>query len=231
MYCKYCGQLIDDDFSYCKHCGKMISEKSSIFTKSNRMLKRFTSLTMRKQLIIILCSLVYFVWICIIIENADNHDDYYRNYVAPFFVYGLFFPYLAICLWYIYRKHKFLKKKRHITSVKGNERQATRQHNATSSIAVRSLVNSEILLEFAKRHGKMQVVSKASKDTRSQEHYCLFTSSDGQTIEVGFSKQIATFEAKDISENKHVLCVNYYNDNTFELDYISDKQINDSLPI
>lgn len=230
MYCKYCGQQIDDDSCYCKHCGKMISGTSCFSTISNRMLKRFTTLSIKKQLIILLCSIVYFLWICIIIENADK-DYFTHDYIAPFFWYGLFFPYLAICLWYIYRKIKFQRIRKHTILIKANECQTTRQHNATYNITVRSLVNSVKLLEFANRHGKMQVVSNTCKNKEAQKHYCLFTTSDGQTIKVGFSKQIATFEAKDISENKHALCVNHYNDNTFELDYISDQQICDSIPI
>ena len=36
MYCKYCGNLIDDNSQYCKYCGRRLVEKSRVIIEFNK---------------------------------------------------------------------------------------------------------------------------------------------------------------------------------------------------
>ena len=48
MYCKYCGQPIDDDSSFCKHCGKNIAvSEHKIINGSNDLVPHFKSSELR----------------------------------------------------------------------------------------------------------------------------------------------------------------------------------------
>jgi len=40
MYCKYCGQPIDDDSTFCSHCGKNITVSGNIY-RPNHLITQF----------------------------------------------------------------------------------------------------------------------------------------------------------------------------------------------
>ena len=67
---------------------------------------------------------------------------------------------------------------------------------------------SELLLTFTRQKGKMQIVNKSLETSGSQEYYCKFTDSAGNTTRVDFNSQTGSLSAKDISEKKYQLCVN-----------------------
>ena len=87
-----------------------------------------------------------------------------------------------------------------------------------------------MLLTFARQKGKMQIVNKSLETSGSQEHYCMFTDSAGNTTRVDFNSQTRSLSAKDISEKKYQLCVNQLENGNYELAYINDKEIEDALP-
>ena len=45
-----------------------------------------------------------------------------------------------------------------------------------------------------------------------------------------YGLQTRSLSAKDISENKYQLCVNQFENGNYELAYINDKEIEDTLP-
>lgn len=245
MYCKYCGQIIEDDSIFCKHCGKRIQEynNSSLKTGVN-LFSRFTTLSQKYQI----SALIYIVWllgwICYLIANADQRY-FAEDYLMPFFICTILVPFICLSGYYIY---KLNKKKTAFQSIDSIDNEKTILNESSKALDIPaeepapsgiesltqnsrySIVNSEMLLTFARQKGKMQIINKGSEESSQTEHYCLFTDGNGIITRVNFDSQTEKLTSKEISEKKFQLCVNLLESGDYELAYINNKEIEDALP-
>ena len=192
-------------------------------------------------------------WLCFLIANADNRN-FAEDYVMPFFLCTIVLPFIVVGGWHIYKitreKNELTNSpedkevypiQSHIQTIKINTQEsilpiATKQEPkedqlfslAETDVHSR-IVSSELLLSFARNNGKMQVVNKKISDGY-YEHYCQFTSEDGKITRVDFTESTRGLSPKEISEKKYQLLVNRLADGTCCLNFIEDKQIDDSLP-
>lgn len=254
MYCKYCGKIIEDDSIFCKHCGKKIDNSVDTLSGSSRpgIVSRYTMLPQKVQIIIIIYGVWLLGWICVLIGNAkDRH--FAEDFLMPFFLCTILIPFVLLSGLHIYRmKNKGgIQQKLVINNgsnsidsqingispkpIVQNVSDATEPVAAEAAVLPQTVgqkvyISSELLLTFARQKGKMQIVNKSLDNSGSQEHYCMFTDSAGNTTRVDFNSQTRSLSAKDISEKKYQLCVNQLENGNYELAYINDKEIEDALP-
>lgn len=252
MYCKYCGKIIEDDSVFCKYCGKIVQSGRPL-SKNKGILTRFLELSSRKQIAIILYGMWILGWLCILIAKLDTRH-FAEDYVMPFFLCTIVIPFMAVGGWHIYN---ITKGKKDFTISLENEEAYSIQSNlqaekinsqdSISSVATKhdynegqlssaletdichQVVSSELLMNFARKNGKMQIVNKKLSDG-DYDHYCQFTSEDGIITRVDFSDRTDVLSSKEISEKKYQLAVNKLADGTYYLDFMNEKQIDDSLP-
>lgn len=251
MYCKYCGQIIEEDSVFCKHCGQKMdgSNLESKDKDSNSIVSKFTSLSPNQQIAIIVYGIFALVWVCVLIGNASERH-FAEKFVLPFFVCMVLLPSFLLCCLYVYKLKKnrlpTLRKENlsDITTLKNRLQNSISQKDNSdnsqkespvvktqcNSTKSKLILSSEPLLSFAGKHGKMQVVDRNVDNQDLREHYCLFTDSVGKTVKVEFCAKTETLSAKEISANKYQLCVTKYENGNYELAYINDKEIEDTLP-
>lgn len=247
MYCKYCGKQIEEDSLYCKHCGGRLNEVKEVQETSipkMKLLEHFKSYPLKVQILIITYIIYLLIWICCIINAYDIEYAYQIQTVfINFIIFGFILPFAMVCGYYFrkrYKENKSASIKEDISRSKdskdadvyleSNTDPVIPLHNEEDKIKNPSkrLKGIEPLLPFAKSHGKMQLVKKTNSETNTTEHYCLFEDSEGNIVNVFFANELGTLSAEDISKNKYKLCVKEYNDGSFELDYIEDKNNNDN---
>ena len=248
MYCKFCGKQIEDDSLFCKFCGKKVSSRS-ISNPSSKMiniLDGFKALSKSYQVSIILYSIWFLGWICFLIANADERH-FGENCLLPFFLFTVLFPFVGICSIYLYR----LTKKKHRNesqqlqnTIEINKKPFDNTFNLVpegisvdnkmdtenNPISYNNVTCTESLLSFHRKNGKMQIIEKINESTMLKERYCLFAASNGDTKLVYFSEQTKNLTAQEISEKKYQLCIEHQSNGSFILNYVNDKQIEDSLP-
>ena len=114
---------------------------------------------------------------------------------------------LARLYWSDYNKEQHSRKEKNIGE----------DSKAEDSLNDSKIVCSWSLLDFAKKHGKMQVGELTNKNTGEHFKSCLFTNpNDGTRTFVAFSTSLGVLTPKEISAMKHELSVvqsisgNYY---------------------
>ena len=247
MFCKYCGKIIEDDSVFCKYCGKIVESAHPLSNKG--ITTRFLELSNRKQIAIIIYGIWILGWLCVLIANSDARH-FAEDYVMPFFLYTIVIPFMVVGGWHIYNIIK--GKKDYPNSLETNEAYSIQlekinsqdpissvatkhKHNEEQlSLAIETdichqVISSELLMNFARENGKMQIVNKKLSDG-DYDHYCQFTSEDGVITRVDFSDRTYVLSSKEISEKKYQLSVNKLADGTYYLDFMDEKQIDDSLP-
>lgn len=252
MFCRNCGNQIEEDSVFCKYCGKIVSLENTL-SQNKGISIRFLELSKSKQIAIIIYGIWMLGWLCFLIANADEHH-FVECYVMLFFLSTFFFPFVFIGGWHIYKITR--ERNEYTNSSENNEAYSIQSHiqlekiNSKESIlpittgqdskedqlissretdVYPRIIFSELLLKFARKNGKMQLVSKKISDGY-HDHYCQFTSEDGKIIRVNFTERTGGLSSKEISEKKSQLMVNKLADGTYCLDFIDDKQIDDSLP-
>lgn len=216
MYCKYCGQSIDDDSLYCKHCGKSIAEvrPNYLSPKIDFVLRWFKSLSRQKQTIILVVGIIWMALISYIIIDGGSHD-FYTYLIFPFFLITVITPLSISAIRYII--HLWRVKDNNITQIV-----SLNQENANNKTVVQAAFS---LIDFVSRYGKMQVISDESK--RKGVRYCLFTLASGEKTKVNFSIETIWLSSKEIAERKNELYVIQISNGTFEL--VLEKEIPDNF--
>lgn len=242
MYCRNCGKQIEDDSVFCKYCGKTIVSETPL-SKNKGISTRFLELSKGKQIALIVYGIWFLIWLCILIANANSYN-FTELYVMLFFLCTIVIPFAIAGGWHIYKIIGVKKESNAIPNIDNphlappypqlpkETDKAPKEKQPSSAIEpeVRpQRVATEVLLNFARNNGKMQVINKKISDG-NYDRYCQFTSEDGKTIRVEFADRIGFLSSKEISEKKYQLSVDKLSDGTYCLDLIEDKQIEDSLP-
>ena len=100
MYCKYCGQQIEDGSIYCKYCGNNVSDKTE--SSANKPGRSFASLAPKYQIAIIIYGVWLLGWIAVLIGNA-NERHFAEGFLLPFFICTIILPFVCIGGVYIYK--------------------------------------------------------------------------------------------------------------------------------
>lgn len=216
MYCKYCGQSIDDDSLYCKHCGKSIAEvrPNYLSLKIDFVHRWFKSLSRRKQTFILVVGIIWMTLISFMIISGGS-DDFYTYLLFPFYIITVIVPLSISAMRYII--HLWRGKDNNITQIV-----SINQENANNNTVVQAAFS---LIDFASRYGKMQVISDESK--RKGVRYCMFTLDSGEKTKVNFSIETIRLSSKEIAERKNELYVIQISNGTFEL--VLEKEIPDDF--
>lgn len=246
MYCKYCGKMIEDDSIFCRYCGKDLSSESPNTTSNHevRLYSRFTELSSKYQVSIIVYIIWFLGWLGFLIGNSNNRR-FVEDYFLSFFLCTILFPFVGICGLYLYkmkRKQKEETTTQNMANSPHHSYSSNIFNNDIESIGDKELdagdsaqvspkvIKSDSLITFSRSNGKMQIVEKKSENNDIIERYCLFTNDDKTTKHVDFSEATKDLNAKDISEQKNQLCVDHLLDGSYVLNYVNDKQLEDILP-
>ena len=214
MYCRYCGKPIDGDGNFCKHCGKNLYENNSK-KKGLRWFEKIKSQPPKIQIVLIVYSIWFLIWVCILINNS-SYSYFVKNGILPFFLFAIVCPFILLCIVYLFgMKKKYDNNKRCQQKYSEGKRMGPSDMSSNNSSTI---IETQPLLDFAKQKGKMQIVRRSD-----QRRYCLFTSTSGETI-VELSQNTYNLSAEEISTNKHFLCVNLLHNGIYELDYAKDKE-------
>ncbi len=242
MFCKYCGEQIEDDSFFCKYCGKDVTggkHQSHNFNNVS-LKKKFTSLPQKWQIGIIVYAIWILVWVCVLIGNSDS-SSFGPDYFLPFFLFTILFPFIGLSSVYLYHLKRKKNKESDIVNTPSSGDNGGKHTTLYAPIAatdndtivdnVSSESRKELLSTFSHLYGKMQIVDRKNEITGDiLERYCIFTSSNGIVTRVDFSEETKNLTAPDISVKKNLLCVEISKDNKCTLKYIDEKHINDLLP-
>lgn len=235
MYCWHCGKEIEDSDTFCKYCGKKVTIDSEplVYRNYNKW-ERFNELSKPKQIIIILYAVYVLIWFFAILDDEESR---FRFLFPSFFLWTIVIPFVLVALWYIYKICKksnedsnveqntqsFYKENVENTPTKSNaeilSENSVVKPQTKSSNKPSELVFSEMLIQFARQNGRMQLVRKEIPNGQD-DCYCKFTSADGNEVRVEFSDRTRGLSPKEISENKYNLSVNKFTDGHFCLDYL-----------
>jgi hypothetical protein len=223
MFCRYCGKEIEEDSCFCKYCGKNI-EKTG-YTSNKNYVKKFTSLSIKTQIVIIFYCLWFVGFLSFVLFDYDYEYGYSYENIALFFLWVIFIPCIIFSLWYIWKliKRKRMGKKKEIlveeSLLQGQEE--LREEKLCDEEEVVKDSNSEksySLVEFVRQKGKMQIIVDYNEDNRLIYYY-LFTAFDGATTRVDATENTFQLTSKDIAEQKDKLCVRQLEDGKLVLDY------------
>ena len=67
--------------------------------------EKFTSLSQKYQIVIIIYTIWLLGWVCVLIGNS-NERHFAKNYVLPFFLSTILFPFIIVSSIYIYKLRK-----------------------------------------------------------------------------------------------------------------------------
>ena len=225
MFCRNCGQPIEDDSKYCKHCGASVEQSSKDASpKSIRNLyDKFVSLPSRWQTLI-LCYLFWVLgWICVVIITGieGSSEDYG---VAMFFAFLaiVVLPFIVFAISHIVKLQKSKKKsvnsasnepidtQKHLGPEEPKEEVITETPLVTEEPEVNygKIIEKFTLKEFSLLYGKMQV-KKVMLENGSLQSYCTFTNGEVKT-KVEFDRKLGPLSAMEISARKEELCIIEY---------------------
>ena len=231
MYCKHCGKLIDEDSSFCKHCGRKLSdgERSHSSTTKVGLKEKFTSLPQKYQIAMIVYAIWLLGWICVLIGNLDERH-FAGQYVLPFFLFTILFPFVIVSSIYIYilRKDKRIDRTdmEPITEVKNtdevnfNLKKNITKKDALSGRETRKEIQYDSFSDawefnrFLTLNGPL--IEKAwHKNPKTNNEYCTLnvTNSSGNTISIRFHHTLGELTPSEIKERKNELFVVKRKDN------------------
>lgn len=231
MYCKHCGKLIDEDSSFCKHCGRKLSdgERSHSSTTKVGLKEKFTSLPQKYQIAMIVYAIWLLGWICVLIGNLDERH-FAEQYVLPFFLFTILFPFVIVSSIYIYilRKDKRIDRTdmEPITEVKNTDevhfnlkkditkKDALSGRETRKEIQYDSFSDAWEFNKFLTLNGPL--IEKAwHKNPKTNNEYCTLnvTNSSGNTISIRFHHTLGELTPSEIKERKNELFVVKRKDN------------------
>ena len=223
MYCRNCGQQIEDDSKFCKHCGAQVDDiVRNKSTKSIRYLyEQFLSLPSKWQGGIMGYMLWVLGWICaVLITGMEGSVSDYEVALFLAFLSIIVLP-IVVFTFIHFRKIRRAKQDKS-TKVKEDTAHAESKENKTDTDTSQHVVdvdNKEIerfsLHEFSLLYGKMQVRVVRLTDG-STESYCVFTN-DGIETRVDFERSLGVLNATEISSQKSDLYIIEYPDKQYIL--------------
>lgn len=199
MYCKKCGNQIEDDAQFCKFCGEYVGTGADV-VRGRNIVEWFQNKSRNSRLIIIIGLVWLFIGICFLFEC-----EYSEDYLTLFAIF-VGAPLIVWSVWYYF---KYLRKER-------KEKPAVDmdKHKEENTEAINEKQSDLIpLLDFAKENGKMQVGKYAYGDSGIIKARCVFTKS----IYVDFSPELGELTAEEISLKKENLFVKIIDKQTFLL--------------
>lgn len=224
MFCRYCGKEIEEDSYFCRYCGKNIEKIG--YTSNKNYVKKFTSLSIKTQIVIIFYCLWFVGFLSFVLFDYDYEYGYSYENIALFFLWVIFIPCIIFSLWYIWKliKRNRMGKKKEILAEESllQEQEELREEKLCDEEEVVKDSNSEklySLVEFVRQKGKMQIIVDYNEN-KELNYYYLFTAFDGTTTRVDATENTFQLTSKDITEQKDKLCVRQLEDGKLVLDYI-----------
>ena len=219
MYCKNCGNEIDADSLFCKNCGADLKGSSSLLksSKSNHnLLSKFLNLEKKWQITILVFILWILVWIffCFIVPQKDDS-------IASFMLFVIIIPFIIFFIWYYYRYLRNNPNNNKLSCEKDGVDEAKEildSINGNTTFAnIPCVIKIYPLMEFAKDHGKMQMVKNFDKTSSSYIISFVFTDMHGNITHVQCSESIKGLSSEQISVQKYSMCIKEYSDGHYEL--------------
>lgn len=231
MYCKYCGKEIADDSSFCKYCGGNLSDGEYTYFMPTKVgiKEKFTSLSPRYQIAIIIYTIWLLGWVCVLIGNS-NDRHFAELYVLPFFLFTILFPFIIVSSIYIYR----LRKNKNIahanmtsvSDVKNSEevhsclkkiikkKSILSRRETTKEVRYDTFSDAWELDKFLAINGS-HIEKVWHKNPRTNNEYCTLnvTNSSGDTFSIRFHPTLGELTTSDIKERKNELFVVKRKDN------------------
>ena len=234
MFCRNCGQPIEDDSKFCKHCGASVEQPSK--GNSSKSIKafygKFVSLESKWQVLILSYVLWVFVWVCVvIITGIEGDSEGYGIAMLLAFIAIFVLPFVIFAAMHIARLQK--AKKKTIDNIKKESMESdeksigaedskaedvmTEVQPVIEELEINYGVEMErfTLKEFSLLYGKMQVKTVKLEDGELQS-YCTFTNGEIET-RVEFDKKLGSLSAPEISSLKESLCIVEYENRNFVL--------------
>lgn len=231
MYCKYCGKQIADDSSFCNYCGRKISDGESTDPSPAKvgLIERFTSLPQRYQIAIIIYTIWLLGWVCNLIGNSNNRH-FAEQFVLPFFLFTILFPFIIVSSIYIYRLRKN-KSIAHTNTASDSDVKNTKEIHSTlkkdvtkkgflSGRETEKVIQYDTFFDAWEFNKFLDIngphVEKVwHKNTRTNKEYCTLnvTNSSGKTFSIRFHPTLGELAASDIKERKNELFVVKRKDN------------------
>ena len=229
MFCRYCGKEIEEDSYFCRYCGKNIEKIG--YTSNKNYVKKFTSLSIKIQIVIIFYCLWFVGFLSFVLFDYDYDYEYDYEYgysyenIALFFLWVIFIPCIIFSLWYIWKliKRKRMGIKKEILTKESllQEQEELREKKLCNEEEVVKDSNSEklySLVEFVRQKGKMQIIVDYNEN-KELNYYYLFTAFEGTTTRVDATENTFQLTSKDVAEQKDKLCVRQLENGKLVLDY------------
>jgi hypothetical protein len=218
MYCRHCGKEVADDSAFCQYCGGQLHEERK---QKNYIMKKFQSLSRGWQI----CIMCYVVWFlggaCVLIGMGPYgcEDRYCYNFseiLWPILLAVVVLPVIALFFWY-YKTH--LKKGKTDKTISKSEKRSRKNNSKDKKPEpIKEVVLLAFpLVDFAKKHGEMQVKTVANTTTNEVRSYCIFINKQGNETKVEFDKSLGVLRPQEIVERKEQLVVVQKADGSFEL--------------
>ncbi len=102
MYCRYCGQEIDEDAIYCKYCGTKQQEVNKILAKTISMYKSIAKKYILSDKLSHMLLIIWGIWFCIMGIVLCMEECNFGEFVAS----TIFAPALVFLILYIIRLGK-----------------------------------------------------------------------------------------------------------------------------
>ena len=220
MFCKYCGKKIDKDSRFCKHCGNDLESNSQQQSKStHNLLSWFLSLSKKRQI----CLMAYIIWLLgwgvISIGVAAEEPS---ASICLFLIFAIIVPLILVFAWH-YNKH--LRKKSLNNEITVENDSCSNQVTADASTNSNQdsnfgpdVVKTYPLVEFAKEHGKMQLIREYDKKTCSYQISFIFTDQTGKITTVLPSESTKNLTTEQITYLKYNMYIIEYQNGTFYLE-------------
>ena len=97
MYCRYCGQEIDEDAIYCKYCGTKQQEVNKILAKTISIYKSLSEKYKVSDILTHILLIIWGIWFCIMGIVLCMEGCNFGEFVAS----TIFAPTLVFILLYI----------------------------------------------------------------------------------------------------------------------------------
>ncbi len=184
-------------------------------------MKKFQSLSRGWQ-ICIMCYVVWFLGgVCVLIgmgpyDCEDRYCNSFSEILWPVLLAVVVLPVIALFFWY-YKTH--LKKGKTDKTISKTERRSRKNNSKDKKPEpIKEVVLLAFpLVDFAKKHGEMQVKTVANTNTNEVRSFCVFINKQGNETKVEFDKSLGVLRPQEIVERKEQLVVVEKADGSFEL--------------
>ena len=214
MFCRNCGQPIEDDSKFCKHCGASVEQSSKdVSSKTIRnMYEKFVSLSSKWQILILGYIFWTLGWICVvIITGIEGGSEDYGVAMFLAFLAILVLPFIVFAISHIVKLQK--TKKVSVNSANNETIESQKQEKPeepkeeviaenppvieNKEVRYEEAIEKFTLKEFSLLYGKMQV-KKVMLENGTLQSYCTFTNGEIET-KVEFDRDLGSLSAMEIS--------------------------------